>query len=321
MRDNQKKYFTDCLDTVFVIKQDARKNLGEDSFYCVKSKNSALISVFDGCGGLGARKYDTFQGHTGAYMASRIISGATCEWYHNNYTKEWKDAPRLIASLDQYIRKAYGICEKYTEDARKIKGSMVRKFPTTMAMAYAQLEQEKLMVHILWAGDSRIYLLDDSGLSQLSKDDTEVEDALENLISDGAMTNVLSADGRYKINSKTIYLTKPAIILAATDGCFGYIPSPMEFEYLLLNSLIHTATPEILKKELYKQFSQYAGDDFTFGMMSFFYGDYNSTRQSLKPRLDYLEQNYINVIMRERSQECLHYLWGKYKINYEKYIK
>ena len=39
------------------------------------------IGVFDGCGGLGARQYKHYEDHTGAYIASRIASGAVYEWF------------------------------------------------------------------------------------------------------------------------------------------------------------------------------------------------------------------------------------------------
>ena len=40
------------------------------------------------------------------------------------------------------------------------------------------------------------------------------------------------------INVKKIRIEHPCIIMAATDGCFGYLKSPMEFEKLLLDTLL-----------------------------------------------------------------------------------
>ena len=56
---------------------------------------------------------------------------------------------------------------------------MVRPFPTTLACAYAVPDQEEILIHILWAGDSRIYLLDQDGLAQVTRDDTDIEDAFD----------------------------------------------------------------------------------------------------------------------------------------------
>lgn len=321
MLSKENRQFEACLDTIQVISKAAKENLGEDSFYCAQGKKSAIISVFDGCGGLGARKYDTFQGHTGAYIASRIVSGAIHDWYHDNCDKRWKNKQDLLFSVNGYIQNAYKICEQYATERMKIKGSMIRKFPTTFAMAYAEYDGEFIIVHILWAGDSRIYLLDEEGLAQVSKDDTDVEDALENLMNDGAMNNVLSSDGNYVLNYKAIRLKKPGLIFAATDGCFGYVPSPMEFEYILLKSLIKNSTPENFKKSLRSTLAQYAGDDLALGMMSFFYSSYDNTRKQLADRFDFITHNYIALLNKERSDDITQKLWKNYKIRYERYLK
>ena len=117
-------------------------------------------------------------------------------------------------------------------------------------------------------------MLDKNGLAQLTKDDTHIEDAFENLINDGALTNVLSADGKFEIHYKTMLINEPALIFAATDGCFGYIQSPMEFEYIILKSMMESGTPKMFKSQLCKELSNYAGDDLALGMMSFCFGDF-----------------------------------------------
>ena len=320
MKKDNKMSFEDKLDLIQVIEKAAKKDFGEDSFYCAQGVNSALISVCDGCGGLGARRYETFQGHTGAYIAARTVTGAIHDWYHKYYTKSWKDSCQMANSMMDYINQAYKVCEPYTAERMRIRGSMVRKLPTTLALAYAEDAGDRVLVHSLWAGDSRVYLLDDRGLAQLTIDDTDVADALENIYYDGAMTNVLSSDEQYQINSKTIYLNRPALIFATTDGCFGYVPSPMEFEYIILNALVKSETPERFKEKLYRQFSQYAGDDFAFGIMSFGFLDYQNTRRVLKPRLQYLEENYMSHITCEHDEKSIRRLWREYKGNYERYL-
>lgn len=312
--------FAEILDTVLVVEKPIRKELGEDSFFCAGSEASALVSVCDGCGGLGARKYESLQGHSGAYIASRTVSGAICDWYQKNCKRSWKDPKELVASVDACIRKAYAVCEPYGVEKMRIMGSMVRKFPTTLALAYAEADKEGIVVHLLWAGDSRVYLLDRNGLAQLTKDDTDVEDAYENLLSDGAMTNVLSSDGKYGLNYRTLYLTEPCLIFAATDGCFGYIPSPMEFEYTVLKTLTESKTPVEFKVLLQETFAHYAEDDFTFGMMSFFYGSFKQTGKQLQVRLTELEKEYIQILDADGDDEVTKKLWDIYKPGYERYL-
>ena len=199
---------------------------------------------------------------------------------------------------------------------------MVRKLPTTMALAYAQPDENGVVVHVLWAGDSRVYLLDEQGLAQLTLDDNDVEDAFENLYDDGVLNNVISSDGNYKINYKRIHIDRPAMILTATDGCFSYFTSPMEFEFAYLKTLIDSKTPEAFEKALNDCLKEYAGDDLAMGIMSFFFGDYGNTRKLLNKRLEYVKKKYIDVIDKEeRNEATLRNLWNEYKPNYERLLK
>lgn len=321
MKNTQKKCFTDYLDTVQLISKMARENLGEDSYFCAEDDNSALVSVFDGCGGLGARRYQDIDGHTGAYLASRIVSGAVHDWYYSKKNRKL-DSFTVTKELQNYIGKAYSVCEPYAVERIKIQGSMVRKLPTTFAMAYAEQDEDSILVHIVWAGDSRVYLLNTDGLAQLTVDDTDVADALENLTSDGVMNNVLSSDGNYRLNYTAVRLNKPAIVLAATDGCFGYVSSPMEFEYFIVKSLVKSETPEKFRENLKNCIDEYAGDDFTMGIMSFYYGTYAAMRIAYRQRLGLLESEYMFVMEEnEEDENCISSLWEKYKPMYERYLE
>ena len=144
--------------------------------------------------------------------------------------------------MKRYIEKGYDQCTRYAGGSSRIRGGLFREFPTTAAIVYIQNSSRGILLHVIWAGDSRVYLMDGRGLAQLSGDDIEGEDAFTNLYNDGVLTNVLSSDKNYALHSKSILLSEPALVLTATDGCFGYLSSPMEFEYLLLESL-EGATP------------------------------------------------------------------------------
>ena len=56
----------------------------------------------------------------------------------------------------------------------------------------------------MWAGDSRVYVLYEKGLLQMTVDDLDVSDAMKNLSADGALTNVISSDGNYEVHGKII---------------------------------------------------------------------------------------------------------------------
>lgn len=199
---------------------------------------------------------------------------------------------------------------------------MVRKLPTTMALAYAEYDAQGIKLYILWAGDSRVYLLDEDGLAQLTADDTDVQDAFENLWKDGVMNNALSADGNYVIHEKEIYIDRPTFIFAATDGCFGYVASPMEFEYIFLDALASSDTPESFQSNLSLKLRQYAEDDVAMGIMSFYFGTFTQTKASLSHRTEYIEKNYIHTgnVERAEDHEMLRTLWKTYRPSYERYL-
>ena len=111
--------FGDYIDTIQMINHAARNGLGEDSFFCAQSDDSAIVAVFDGCGGLGARKYEAFQGHTGAYMASRTVAGAICDWYNDNRNIKWGYQEKSLEGLKHYIMRGYKvICFRTLKDKR-----------------------------------------------------------------------------------------------------------------------------------------------------------------------------------------------------------
>lgn len=315
--------FFDKLDTMFLICEEMVNGHGEDSYYCVHKDESAVVSVYDGCGGLGSRTYSGFKNNTGAYMASRLISGSIHDWFHDMIkSKKMVDRELLTASLRKCIQKVYSVAGDYSENNLKISGSMVRDLPTTMAFALAQNHQQGVELQIIWAGDSRVYLLNKDGIAQLTKDDVKSDDAMSNLSDDGALTNVLSSDGKYSLHYRKLLLREPTIVFAATDGCFGYIPSPMEFEFEILSSIHNSNSIDEVRKNLESTFRDTAGDDFTFGFMSFFYETYNNMKTSLEKRFDAVNSSYILPLRKEPDNENLVMnLWEKYRKNYERYLE
>ena len=309
--------FHDCLDTTFLLFEETR---GEDSYCCVHKPDSSLISVFDGCGGLGAQRYRVYQKHTGAYMASRLISGAIYNWYQDHHSKEWGSPEDLLASLCKYFNEAYSIATSRADSNISLGGSLLRDFPTTAAIALAQQAADGIKLHIIWAGDSRVYLMDESGLAQLTLDDAEDIDAFSNLYNDGALTNLLSSDGDYTLHYKTFVISKPTVIFAATDGCFDYFHSPMEFEYALLHALEQAGSVDVFKELLRSCFSEITGDDFSLAFMSYFYGTFDNLKSAFADRLSFLREEYIKPLENNRDKEYLKDLWGKYRSNYERHL-
>ena len=320
MKDKISSKFSENLDVMFLVAQEMIPDHGEDSFTCGQRPNSAMVAVCDGCGGLGSRTYASTNGHTEAYLASRMVSGAICDWFNENHETIWNDGNTICTSLSEYINKVYEVGSSYIYRESRIRGSMVRDFPTTLAMAVTQQVGKELFLHVIWAGDSRVYLFDADGLAQLTRDDVESDDAMSNLSDDGALTNVLSSDGRFELHYRCLKIAGPCLVFAATDGCFGYTPSPMEFEYMVVNSIAQTKTPVEFEHILKSNFMDVTGDDFAFACMSFRYINYDNLIYAAQRRVQWLEEQYILQLRRERTDELVRGMWEDYRTSYERFL-
>ena len=58
------------------------------------------------------------------------------------------------------------------------------------------------------------------------------------------MSNALSADTEFHINYRRVELQSPFLVVCCTDGCFGYVRTPMHFEYLVLSHLLRRVIPK-----------------------------------------------------------------------------
>ena len=291
-----------------VFKEKIEQN-GEDSYLYVFSPESGIAGVFDGCGGSGAKRYEKFRNKTGAYMSSRVTSGATRDWFLE------KNTPKTAATLKEKIKGYLAICKNVGGGNTSFKGSMSKDYPTTAAVVVATMSDNRLEANCLWAGDSRCYLLDEDGLKQITEDDLGGIDAMENLTTDGVLTNVITASKDFEIHERAIALRKPGILFAATDGCFGYLSTPMEFEHLLLSALISSDSVNIWEEKISGILTEIAGDDYTMSGMAFGFGSFEKLRETMRNRYHGLLKNYTNNIS-ERSYEEKVALWQKYRESY-----
>lgn len=291
-------------------------NNGEDSYLYLLSPSNGIVGVFDGCGGSGAKKYDKYQGKTGAYMASRVVSGATRDWFIDFISG---DGTGNSESLKERIKKYLSLCREVGGGTTAFKGSMSKDFPTTAAVIVIGTDKSAIHATCLWAGDSRCYLLDSDGLKQLTEDDLGGLDAMENLTADGVLTNVISSSKDFAIHHKMINLTKPSVLFSATDGCFGYFSTPMEFEYLLLSTLFSSESIESWEKNISGVLSEVAGDDYSLSGVAFGYGSLNNLKKAFEKRYSDLFSNYIDGL-EDTDQEGKIALWQTYRTKYTQFL-
>lgn len=301
------------LDAHFGFSCEKIPTKGEDSQCEGFCETAGVMGVFDGCGGLGAATYPKLEGKTGAYLASRAAAGAVMDWFSYRQQQNHYDLsdlkPRILNALSRCVQEAEAVESKF-------RGSMVRLMPTTAALWFLEPRQGKLRAVSVSAGDSRNYILCAQGLLQISVDDLKGEDAMSNLYNDGAMTNVISADGRFSLRQLGYildYQKSPCVLISATDGCFGYLPSPMDFELLLLDTLMQADSIQNWQERLMESIGAVAGDDYSLSAAAFGFGSFRQMKSILAPR-----HRQVTAVMEAvgTSTKNRWLVWDRYKQNY-----
>lgn len=243
---------------------------GEDAppLLVVKEQGCA-IGVFDGMGGAGAStcQSDYGENQTKAYVASRIIKNEI-ESYLNNQQAEWNISAEGMKDI--IVKRLKQEKDNYPPAKKSmLKSKLVREYPTTMALVTIQEKENNWKIDSYWAGDSRCYLWTKDGFYQISKDDLIGDgDPMENLNNDAPMSNCICADRDFSINHLEIVIPKnPVIIMCATDGCFGYYPTPMHLEQLLRSKLKESKNIDEWKEKIIEDIQQVTGDDSSLALV------------------------------------------------------
>lgn len=339
---------------VFGAMREKRIGRGEDSdpilFIQSKNEDFVAVGVFDGMGGAGSVEclsdYSEEDNHkTKAYVASRIIRNAisnlldataNLDTTANNEIRDFR-----IKLKDTILARYAEEKEKYPSKSKNsLRSSLIKDYPTTLALATVQIVEDKFLINSYWAGDSRNYLWTKDGFFQISKDDLKGDlDPLENLAEDAPMSNCLHADGFFKIQQisiDTLPSTEKIIIISATDGCFGYFPSPMDFERVLNSTLLSSQSLEEWERKLVEDFEAVTADDFSFGVATIGFKDFKDIKRSIA-QLNKSSKVYFNkrktweweIKKAERKVANLHKKigqellnsWSKYKADYLKYLE
>jgi hypothetical protein len=295
---------SEFIDFIFSINGEKHKGYGEDACVAEIDENKALLGVFDGCGGVGSRKYAEHNNMTGAYIASRKVRDVVEKRFKNC---EKVGSNTLKADILKELR-------TLSDAESGLKGDMQRAFPTTMSVIDLKCEKRYVSAEFLWAGDSRGYLLDDKGFAQITRDDISGGgDAFENLTEDARLSNYICADGEFTINRRGAKLTHPCVIISATDGCFGYFNTPMEFEYMLTESLMKSENEIEWKNALEDEIKSISGDDYSLCLCSIGFKSFKKLKKALKKRNRHLEKEYIYPM--EKGMDFKE-LWEEYKEEY-----
>ena len=322
---------------------EQREGLGEDAepLHLPIGQDTGLLGVFDGLGGAGSSRLSLPEGEqTQARFAARLARSvverfALAHGQARSAQQSWE-----VWKLAQMLAREFAQAARaYDAESSRIRSRMIRTLPTTLALARYQMASTGVRCEAVWAGDSRLYMLTQThGLQQLSDDDLRsAGDAMANLTQDSPLSNLVSASADFVLHTRTVATAvDPVVILAATDGCFGYLDTPIHFEYLLLECLDRAADLNQWSQNIERAIRAVTGDDATLAMVVVSAMGFGHVRQrfagrlaELAAQLRWLDQAKYELQLAQsrlaeydQSVENLRQsLWGRYRDEYERWLR
>jgi hypothetical protein len=156
-----------------------------------------------------------------------------------------------------------------------------------------------------------------------------------NLRQDSLVSNAMSADTDFVVHHHQVELTAPFLAVAATDGCFGYVRTPIHFEHLVLTTLRDSTDTESWSQLLQQRITSITGDDAAIAVLGVgadqaeFRELFDARTQEIEQRcvvpLDELEAEVSRAEQaaaeaRRRHAALQTSLWASYKPEYERYL-
>jgi serine/threonine protein phosphatase PrpC len=291
---------------------------GEDADPLVllyRPSGRGLLAVFDGVGGAGrasAGRTPDGAAHTQAWVASRRLRGLVEEWFVSDRPHD-ELGPHIAARL--------------ATDAKvhsRMRGTIRREFPSTLAaLDFRPLPDGRVSWDVLWAGDSRCYVAQPHlGLQQLSRDDTEGSDALALLVQDPPMTNMVCANREFALNRWQGRAPQPCVLIAATDGFFGYVATPAQFEHVLWDTLEQSSDAKQWADLLARRVSAYTGDDASLAVVALGFASFAQLCAAFHDRGHHLRAAHDEPVSRAGDQQELTTAredsWRRYQPGYER---
>jgi hypothetical protein len=267
--------------------------LSEDAppIWTFKRPADGLIGVFDGVGGADGEtiRFSDGSEHTSAWLASRHVRDCVIH-VHQELIQQvmtsraaasqttampgFYDCVDFTAELKRAIERKLGTfaAKVRASGAGRLRSRLIKMLPTTMAICSYDLSKREFGA--VWAGDSRVYSIrPDDGLQQVTTDDL----------------NCVSA-GDFVLHERRLALRSFTILIAASDGCFGYARTPLHFEYLLLQTMQESADWADWRMRLESRIAQVTDDDSTLAAVAIGWPDFASCRANYSARADWCWQ-------------------------------
>ena len=302
---------------------ERREGKGEDAEPLVVQYDTkspcGVMGVFDGMGGSGSAVRTLSDGttRTDAWLASRFIREKVLEWYEEHTPDHLLKEEEVMELQEYLIEKLENYKEELGIKPSGLQGKMTRVLPTTMATILWTTKKDGLFLNSIWAGDSRNYVLDSNGLRILTQDHVQGNnDAWTSLREDPPMTNVICQDKVWKLERIVDAMRYPSVLISCTDGCFGYLLTPMHFEKMLIETFLKAETMVEWMDNIKERLLPVAGDDFSMAVLMN-REDWDKLKESLKKRLAVLEEKFIRpfegiVALQNNIDFMKQCLWNKY---------
>lgn len=298
-----KKYKHRQFDFFIAVNNEMVSGSGEDAFLCVPEHG--IIAVFDGCGGLGSRRYPSENGRTGAYLAAAKAADTLriCAEEPDSLYKSFAD--QYEANLKQTMSD-YNKELNIKNGIPALRTDMIKSLPSTAAVAV--IDRDAGICDCIWAGDSHVYIMDDSGLHCLNYGEDET------ISCDARLINYINADIPFSFERKRISIRPSCAVIAATDGAYAYFRTPMEFEYMLLQTFSNASSPENWEELLNRKIAEYAGDDYTLTAAFSGYGGFAKAKEAFATRTRYMYCTYIEPAAEMKPDLFEQYTAEKWKL-------
>jgi hypothetical protein len=124
--------------------------------------------------------------------------------------------------------------------------------------------------------------------------------------------------------------------VCATDGCFGYVRTPMHFEYLVLRHLLEARSTEAWSSALQAEIAAVTGDDAAMSTLGVG-ADLQDFQKLFAPRVAELASDFIEPLddlsdavtraeqelraLQSRQLDEMTERWNRYKSEYERYLR
>ena len=278
----------------------SREGIDEDAEpICYQHRKShVVLGVFDGLGGAGGILYDGGHGRrTQAWYASRKAREIV-NYHKNNFYK------LSAKSLADDLHRGFDYSFKDTpHNQSKLKGSLLSKsdqgFPTTIAIACVDLKDK--IVSWFWAGDSRCYWLNSSGLQCLTRDHSNVNDLLDTHFEDPPLSNYVSKKDFYIDEGKTsTQVFENYMVFACSDGLYDTW-NPLEFMCILYEGIVSSETFDNFISFLSDQNKSLMKDDISASFL--FVGAWYEFQKEVEPLREDIKTELARINGERQSHE------------------